>query len=112
MLIGHVCCQCVKECDNPFILIDFEQMDFNGGHACDMIKLKLTTKRLHIRIKYFLQMHVHAASSERSCENAHLYRIDLAFAARMYVSSIDLNCLVHKYSFSFLHLLVRLNCDC
>ena len=32
------------------------------------------------RIKYFLQMHVHAASSERS------YRIDLAFAARMYVS--------------------------
>ena len=37
------------------------------------------------RIKYFLQMHVHATSSERSCENAHLYRIDLAFAARMYV---------------------------
>ena len=37
------------------------------------------------RIKYCLQMHVHAASSERSCENAHLYRIDLAFAARMYV---------------------------
>ena len=54
------------------------------------------------RIKYFLQMNVHEASSERSCENAHLYRIDLAFAARMYVSSIDLNCLVHKYSFSFL----------
>ena len=66
------------------------------------------------RIKYFLQMHVHAASSERSCEKAHLYRIDLAFAARMNVSSIDLNCqcLVHKYSFSFLHLLVQLNCDC
>ena len=63
-------------------------------------------------IKYFLQMHVHAASSERSCENAHLYRIDLASTARMYVSSIDLNCLVHKYSFSFLHLLVQLNCDC
>ena len=35
------------------------------------------------RIKYFLQMHVHAASSKRSCENAHLYRIDLAFAARI-----------------------------
>ena len=65
------------------------------------------------RIKYFLQMHVYAASSERSCENAHLYRIDLAaFASRMYVSSIDLNCLVHKYSFSFLHHLVQLNCDC
>ena len=57
------------------------------------------------RIKYFLHMHVHAASSERSCENAHLYRLDFAFAARMYVSSIDLN-LTHKYSFSFLHLLV------
>ena len=63
------------------------------------------------RIKYFLQMHVHAASSECSCENAHLYRIDLAFAARMYVSSIDLNCLVHNYSFSFLHLLVWFNCE-
>ena len=47
MLIGHVYCQCVKECDNPFILIDFEQMDFNWGHAYDMIKLKLTMKRLH-----------------------------------------------------------------
>ena len=47
MLIGHVCCQYVKESDNPFILIDFEQMDFNWGHACDMIKLKLTIKRLH-----------------------------------------------------------------
>ena len=23
------------------------------------------------RIKYFLHMHVHAASSERSCENVH-----------------------------------------
>ena len=64
------------------------------------------------RIKYFLQMHVHATSSERSCENAHLYRIDLAFAARMCVSSNDLICLVHKYSFSFLHLLVRFNCEC
>ena len=32
---------------------------------------------------------VHAASSERSCENGHLYRFDLAFAARMYASSID-----------------------
>ena len=112
MLIGHVYCQCVKECDNPFILIDFEQMDFNWGHAYDMIKLKLTMKRLARRIKYFLQMHVHAASSERSCEMAHLYRIDLAFTALMYVSSSDLNCLVHKYSFSFLHLLVRLNCNC
>ena len=30
-----------------------------------------------------------AASSERSCENGHLYRLDLAFAARMYVSFID-----------------------
>ena len=47
MLIGHVCCQCVKEYDNPFILIDFEQMDFNWGHAWDMINLKLTMKRLH-----------------------------------------------------------------
>ena len=47
MLIGHVYCQCVNECDNPFILIDFEQMDFNWGHACDMIKKKLTMKRLH-----------------------------------------------------------------
>ena len=47
MLIGHVYCQSVKECNNPFILIDFEQMDFNWGHACDMIKLKLTMKRLH-----------------------------------------------------------------
>ena len=64
------------------------------------------------RIKYFLQMHVHATSSERSCENAHLYRIDLALAARMYVSSSDLNSLVHKYLFSFLHLLVRFNFDC
>ena len=64
------------------------------------------------RIKYFLHMHVHAASSERSCENAHLYRLDLAFAAPMYVSSIGLNCLVHKDSFSFLHLLVQFNCDC
>ena len=36
-------------------------------------------------IKYFLNMPVHAASSERSCENAHVYRLDLAFAARMYV---------------------------
>ena len=64
------------------------------------------------RIKYFFHMHVHAAISERSCENAHLYRLDFAFAARMYVSSIDLNYLAHKYSFSFLHLLVRFNCDC
>ena len=64
------------------------------------------------RIKYFLHMHVHAASSERSCENANLYRLDLAFAARIYVSSIDLNCLVHKDSFNFLHLLLRFNCDC
>ena len=32
---------------NPFILIDFEHMDFNGGHECDMIQLKLTMKRLH-----------------------------------------------------------------
>ena len=64
------------------------------------------------RIKYFRQMHVHAASSERSCDNAHLYRIDLAFAARMCVSSIDLYCLVHKYSLSFLQLLVQFNCDC
>ena len=32
------------------------------------------------RIKYFRQMHVHAASSERSCENVHLY---------MCLSSID-----------------------
>ena len=32
---------------------------------------------------------VHAASSERSRENGHLCRLDLAFAARMYVSSID-----------------------
>ena len=52
------------------------------------------------RIKYFLQMHVHATSSERSCENAHLYRIDLSFAAPMYVSSIDLNCLIRKYLFT------------
>ena len=52
------------------------------------------------RIKYFLHKHVHAASSERSCENANLQRLDLAFAACMYVSSIDLNCLVHKNSFS------------
>ena len=37
------------------------------------------------RIKYFLHMHIHTASSERACENAHLYRLDLAFAARMYV---------------------------
>ena len=28
---------------------------------------------------------VHAASSERSCENGHFYRLDLAFAARIYV---------------------------
>ena len=28
------------------------------------------------RIKCFFQMHVHATSSECSCENAHLYRID------------------------------------
>ena len=62
------------------------------------------------RIKYFLHMHVHAASSER--KNAYLYRLDFAFAARMYVSSIDLNYLAHKYSFSFLHLMVRFNCDC
>ena len=46
-LIGHVYCQGVKECDNPFILVDFEQMDFNWGHACDMTKMKLTMKRLH-----------------------------------------------------------------
>ena len=109
MLIGHVYSQCVKECDNPFILIDFEQIDFNWGHACDMIKF-ISTMKTARRIKYCLHMHVHAASSERSCENAHLYRIDLAFAARMYVRSIDLNCLVHKYSFSFLHILVRFNC--
>ena len=32
---------------------------------------------------------VHAASSERSCENGYLYRLDLTFAAHMYVSSID-----------------------
>ena len=38
-------------------------------------------------------MHVHAASCEHSCENAHLYRLDLAFAARIYVSSIDLEIL-------------------
>ena len=37
------------------------------------------------RIKYFLHMHVHATTSERSCENAHLYRLDLAFAARMFI---------------------------
>ena len=46
-------------------------MDFNWGHACDVIKLKLTMKRLHsyklVHIKYFLYMHVHATSSERSC---------------------------------------------
>ena len=35
------------------------------------------------RIKHFLHMHAHAASSERFSENAHLYRLDLAFAARM-----------------------------
>ena len=58
------------------------------------------------RIKYFLHMHVHAASSERSCKNADLYRLDLAFAARMYVSSIDLNCLVFCGSFMFLFCLV------
>ena len=32
---------------NLLVLIDFEQMDFNWGHACDMIKWKLTMKRLH-----------------------------------------------------------------
>ena len=79
---------------NPFILIAFEQMDCNWGHACDMIKLILTMKiaqlpcRARRRINYFLHMHVHAVSSERSCENGHLYRLVLAFAARMYVSSI------------------------
>ena len=36
---------------NPFILIDFEQMDFNWGHALEEPR----------RIKYFLHMHVHAA---------------------------------------------------
>ena len=54
------------------------------------------------RINYFLHMHVHAANSERSCENAHLYRLDLAFAARMYVSSINLNYLVVRISSSVL----------
>ena len=48
------------------------------------------------RIKCFLHIYVHAASSD-------------ALAARMYVSSIELNCLVHKDSFSFLHLLVWFN---
>ena len=38
------------------------------------------------RINYILHMHVHVSSSKRSCENVHLYRLDLAFAARMYVS--------------------------
>ena len=51
MLIGHVYCVKVSKNvishSNPFILIDFAQMDFNWGHACDMIKLKLTMKRLH-----------------------------------------------------------------
>ena len=50
---------------------------------------------------------MHVASNERSCETANLYRLDLAFAARMHVSSFDLNCLVHKDSFSILHLLLR-----
>ena len=26
----------VMSYSNPFILIDFEQMDFNWGHVCDM----------------------------------------------------------------------------
>ena len=30
-------------------------------------------------IKYYLHMHVHAASSERSFENAHLYRLEYAW---------------------------------
>ena len=44
---------------NPFILIDFEQMDFNWGHPCDMIKIELTMKKIAqlasraSRIKYF-----------------------------------------------------------
>ena len=81
MLIGHVIVNASKNLisySNPFILIDFEQMDFNWRHACDMHS---PTRR----IKYFLHMQVHAASSDRSCENAHLYRLDLAIAARMYV---------------------------
>ena len=81
---------------NPFILIDFEQMDLNWGHA--RVRYAQLASRSR-RIKYFLHMHVHAASSDRSCENGHLYRFNLALAARMYVSSIDLNCLVHKDSF-------------
>ena len=55
--------------------------------ACDM-KINIEISRAR-HIKYFLHMHVNAAKSERSCENAHLYRLDLAFAARLYVSSID-----------------------
>ena len=77
MLIGHVIVNASKNVisySNPFIPIDFEQMDFNWGHACDMHS---PTRRIH--------MQVHATSSDRSCENAHLYRLDLAIAARMYV---------------------------
>ena len=52
------------------------------------------------RMKCFLHLHVHAPNSERYCESAHFYRLDLAFAARMYVSSIDLNYLVVRISSS------------
>ena len=44
---------------------------------------QLASRARHIN--YFLNMHVHAASSERSCENAHLYRLDLASTAPVYV---------------------------
>ena len=47
----------MKSNSNPFILIDFEQIDLNWGHACNMHS-KLEDAR---RIQYFLHMHVHAA---------------------------------------------------
>ena len=47
----------------------YDKIEINHG------KIEQLASRAR-RIKCFLQMHVHAASSERSCENAHLYRID------------------------------------
>ena len=65
----------------------------------DIMRFSVLGFRSDIRIELQAPVHGHAADSDRSCENAHLYRFDLALAARMYVSSIDLNCLVHKDSF-------------
>ena len=59
---------------NPFILIDFEQMDFNWGHACDMssqVKYALFRhKQIHVS-----RPHMGDMASEK-CINSKAYHFN------------------------------------